>query len=55
MFEPESWVTSLADAREKIEAWRHGYNWLRPYRALGHRTPKGFPAASAALSNKGNI
>ena len=31
--------TSLADATEKIEAWRVDYNARRPHSSLGHLTP----------------
>lgn len=31
---------SLADAREKLEAWRRDYNAVRPHSALGHLTPE---------------
>jgi len=30
---------SLADAKAKIEAWRHDYNHRRPHGSLGHLTP----------------
>jgi putative transposase len=33
---------SLADAREKIEAWRVDYNHRRPHSSLGHLTPSEF-------------
>ncbi len=33
---------SLADAREKIEAWRIDYNQRRPHSSLGHLTPSEF-------------
>ena len=31
--------TSIADAKEKIEAWRLDYNQRRPHSSLGHLTP----------------
>jgi putative transposase len=31
--------TSIADAKEKIEAWRVDYNQRRPHSSLGHLTP----------------
>lgn len=31
---------SLADAKEKLEAWRSDYNAVRPHSALGHLTPE---------------
>ena len=37
-----SWFLSLADARERIEAWRIDYNIERPHSALGHLTPRAF-------------
>jgi len=36
------WFTSLADAKERIEAWRREYNESRPHRALGERSPLEF-------------
>lgn len=35
----EHWFLDLADARSKIETWRHDYNEVRPHSALGDRTP----------------
>jgi putative transposase len=47
--------TSIADAKEKIEAWRVDYNQRRPHSSLGHLTPNEYaqrrqnsPAAEAA-------
>jgi putative transposase len=37
-----SWFLSLADARDRIEAWRCGYNHDRPHSASGNLTPKAF-------------
>jgi putative transposase len=37
-----SWFLSLADARDRIEAWRVDYNTERPHSALGHLTPEAF-------------
>ena len=34
------WFTSLADARQIIEAWRIDYNQTRPHSALGYQTPE---------------
>jgi transposase InsO family protein len=31
---------NIADAREKIERWRHDYNQQRPHSSLGDRTPR---------------
>jgi putative transposase len=33
------WFIDLADAREKIEAFRQEYNTDRPHRSIGTRTP----------------
>lgn len=33
------WFLTLADAREKLEAWRRDYNEVRPHGAIGNRTP----------------
>lgn len=37
-----SWFLSLADARDRIEAWRRHYNEERPHSALGNLTPRAF-------------
>jgi putative transposase len=37
-----SWFLSMADARERIEAWRADYNEERPHTALGNLTPRAF-------------
>ena len=34
------WFTSLADARQTIEAWRTYYNPERLHSSLGYRTPE---------------
>lgn len=36
----QHWFTRLADAREKIEAWRIDYNTQRPHSSLGYRHRK---------------
>jgi putative transposase len=48
--------TSIADAKEKIEAWRVDYNQRRPHGSLGHLTPDEYaqqrqtsPTAEAAF------
>jgi putative transposase len=43
----EHWFTGLADAREKIEAWRKEYNEYRPHSSLGYQTPAEFAAHAA--------
>jgi putative transposase len=37
-----SWFLSLADARERTEAWRREYNEDRPHSSLGDLAPKEF-------------
>ena len=41
------WFLSLADACEKIEAWRDDYNMVRPHSSLGNLTPNEFVAQHA--------
>ena len=41
--------SSLADAREKIEAWRRYYNAEPPDGALGNLAPKTFPLKTPAV------
>ncbi len=38
------WFATMADARQKIEAWRYDYNHERPHSSLGYRTPREFAA-----------
>jgi putative transposase len=38
----QEWFVSLADARQRIEAWRLDYNRVRPHSALGNLTPLAF-------------
>ena len=33
---------NIADAREKLERWRHDYNHLRPHSSLANRPPAEF-------------
>lgn len=33
------WFLTLADAREKMEAWRRDYNEVRPHGAIGNKVP----------------
>lgn len=39
--------TSLAEAREIIEAWRKDYNEVRPHKSLGKKTPEEFATSAA--------
>jgi putative transposase len=41
----ENWFLSLEDAREKVGAWREGYNIHRPHGALGNLSPNEFVRA----------
>jgi putative transposase len=38
----EHWFTSLDEAKERIEKWRHEYNEERPHRALGGIPPRAY-------------
>ena len=38
----QSYFTSLADARQIIDHCREQYNYLRPHRSMGYKTPKAF-------------
>ena len=37
-----SWFLSMADARDRIKAWRIDYNENRPHTTLGNLTPREF-------------
>lgn len=39
-----SWFLSMADARQRVEAWRIDYNQNRPHSSLGNLTPSQFAA-----------
>jgi len=43
----ENWFMSVAEAREKIEAWRRDYNQVRPHSALGYQAPEEFAKQAA--------
>ncbi|KZY00957.1 integrase [Sulfitobacter sp. HI0023] len=47
----ETLFSSLAEAREKIGAWKEDYNRNRPHSSLGNLTPQEFPMKSK-LENK---
>ena len=38
----ETLFSSLAEARETLEAWQEDYNYQRPHSALGNLTPMEF-------------
>lgn len=41
----DHWLTSLAEARIRIAAWRRDYNEHRPHSALNYQTPAEFAAS----------
>ncbi len=45
-----NWFATMADARQKIEAWRQDYNDDRPHSALGYRAPREFAAELLKVS-----
>jgi putative transposase len=45
----EHWFLGLADARERIEAWRQDYNTQRPHQSLGQLTPEEYARRFASL------
>ena len=49
------WFATLADARQKIEAWREDYNEQRPHSALGYRTPREFAAITEFQRERGTL
>jgi putative transposase len=40
----QNWFTSLAEARQTVEAWRQDYNEYRPHSSLDQKTPSEFVA-----------
>jgi IS30 family transposase len=44
-----NWFATLADARQKIEAWRQEYNNERPHSSLNYRTPREFADRMASV------
>jgi putative transposase len=46
-----NWFTSLANARQKIEAWRVDYNQQRPHSSLGYLPPSEFAEARVGASS----
>ena len=45
----ENWFLSLADAREKLKAWRRDYNESRPHSALGNLAPREYADRSQKI------
>jgi putative transposase len=48
----EHWFTSIAHARQVIEAWRHEYNLERTHSSLGNLTPEEFARKIAAVQGR---
>lgn len=48
----ENWFLSLADAREKIEAWRTFYTQVRPHSAFTWSTPSDYARKHAVSRGK---
>ena len=44
------WFLTLADAREKLEAWRKYYNEVRPHGAIGNKAPISLQSLDDATS-----
>src|SRR5690606_5946163 len=44
------WFLSLADAAEKLEAWRRDYNEQRPHGAIGNKVPTALMKSAHAAS-----
>ncbi len=42
----ETLFSSLAEARDKINAWKEDYNLIRPHSSLGNLTPQEFAMKS---------
>jgi putative transposase len=47
------WFLSVADAQQKVEAWREDYNRQRPHGSLENMTPKEYADRAAARSPHG--
>jgi len=50
-----NWFLSLKDARDKIEAWRMGYNEYRPHSSLDYKTPRDFAKLGLFKAGKLNM
>ncbi len=46
----EHWFLTLADAAEKLEAWRRYYNEERPHGAVGNKVPIALTKSGGATS-----
>lgn len=50
-----SWFLTLAEAKQKIEAWREDYNRERPHSSLGYQTPEEFARGHAPSPSNRSI
>ncbi|MGD1102205.1 MAG: integrase core domain-containing protein [Terriglobia bacterium] len=48
----QHWFLSLPEAQQKVEAWRPGYNRVRPRSSLGNQTPEEFIARGRSLQER---
>jgi putative transposase len=46
----QEWFSSLFHARRVLQAWKDGYNTLRPHSALNYQTPQQWAQNQARLS-----
>lgn len=46
----QHWFLTLADAAEKLEAWRRYYNEERPHGAIGNKVPIALTKSGGATS-----
>ncbi len=46
----QHWFLTLADACEKVEAWRNDYNEVRPHGAIGNMPPVALMTAGSATN-----
>lgn len=51
----EHWFLNLADAQEKLDAWRDDYNGERPHGALKNMTPADFARQAAETVERSTI
>ena len=48
----EHWFLSVADAQERLDAWRADYNGERPHGALKNKTPEEFAQAAGGAPSR---
>ena len=46
-----NWFLNLADAKQKIDAWRIAYNTERPHSSLAYRTPQEYASLCSELTS----